>query len=103
MELDLKHEPSLNHWARRLADDDISTGYHTNWDHAYECAWHSLDAEYNYSYIQEGNMGSKELSRIWEVLHNYREDCIPEGIDHHDEEWDDICYTMARLKEMLND
>ncbi len=47
-------------------------------------------------------MGSKELSRIWEVLHNYREDCIPEGIDHHDEEWDDICYTMARLKEMLH-
>ena len=31
-------------------------------------------------------MGSKELSRIWEVLHNYREDCIPEGIDHLDEE-----------------
>ena len=46
-------------------------------------------------------MGTKELNRIWEVLHTYREDCIPEGIDHHDEEWDDICYTMARLKEML--
>ena len=51
MELDLNHEPSLNHWARRLADDDIHTGYHTSWDQDYECAWHSLDAEYNYSYI----------------------------------------------------
>ena len=50
-ELNLDHEPSLNHWARRLADDDIHTGYHTSWDHAYECAWHFLDAEYNYSYI----------------------------------------------------
>ena len=101
MELDLDHEPSLNHWARRLADDDIATGYHTNWDHAYECAWHSLDAEYNYSYIQESNMGTKELNRIWEVLHTYREDCIPEGSMSNDDEWDDICYTMARLKEML--
>jgi hypothetical protein len=41
-------------------------------------------------------MGSKELSRIWEVLHTYRENCIC-----HDDEWDDICYAMARLKEML--
>jgi hypothetical protein len=42
-ELNFDHEPSLNHWARRLADEDIATGYHTNWDHAYECAWESLD------------------------------------------------------------
>jgi hypothetical protein len=27
-ELDIDHEPSLNHWAKRLADDDIATGYH---------------------------------------------------------------------------
>jgi len=50
-ELLLDHEDSLNHWAKLLADDDIVTGYHTNWDHAYECAWDSLDADYNYSYI----------------------------------------------------
>jgi len=46
-------------------------------------------------------MGSKELSRIWEVLHTYREDSIPEGIDNNDEEWDDVCYAMARIKEIL--
>ena len=50
LELDLDHEDSLNDWAVKLADDDIATGYHTNWDHAYECAWMSLDAEYNYTY-----------------------------------------------------
>ena len=49
-ELQLDHEPSLDHWAKLIADDDIATGYHTNWSHAYECAWMGLDAEYNYSY-----------------------------------------------------
>ena len=47
-ELPLDHEPSQNHWACRLADDDIATGYHTNWDAAYESAWMFLDAEFNY-------------------------------------------------------
>jgi len=45
-ELRLDHEPSLNHWAKRIADDDIATGYHTSWSHAYECAWVGLEAEY---------------------------------------------------------
>ena len=49
-ELPLDHKPSLDHWAKCIADDDVATGYHTNWDHAYELAWHSLDAEYNYDY-----------------------------------------------------
>lgn len=47
-ELPLDHEPSQEHWAKALADDDIATGYHTNWDAAYESAWMFLDAEYNY-------------------------------------------------------
>ena len=45
-ELRLDHEPSLNHWAKLIADDDIATGYHTSWSHAYECAWLGLEAEY---------------------------------------------------------
>ena len=49
-ELDLNHEPSLNYWARCIADDDIAAGYHTSWDVAYESAWMYLDAEYNYNY-----------------------------------------------------
>ena len=50
LELSLDHEPSLNHWARCIADDDIDTGYHISWDAAYESAWMYLDAEYNYNY-----------------------------------------------------
>ena len=50
-ELLLNHEDSLDHWAKLLATDDLATGEQTNWDYAYEQAWHYLDAEYNYSYI----------------------------------------------------
>jgi len=53
-ELNLDHESSLDHWAKLIASDDITTGYHTSWSHAYECAWVSLDAEYNYSYEYNG-------------------------------------------------
>ena len=42
-ELPLDHEPSLDHWASSLADEDISTGYHTNWDAAYESAWQFIE------------------------------------------------------------
>lgn len=50
-ELPLDHEPSLDHWASRLADDDIATGYHTNWDAAYEGAW---------NYLEDGNLYHNE-------------------------------------------
>ena len=42
-ELPLDHEPSQEYWACRLADDDINTGYHTNWDAAYESAWQFIE------------------------------------------------------------
>jgi len=42
-QLPLDHEPSLDHLARLIADDDVATGYHTNWHHAYEAAWEMLD------------------------------------------------------------
>ena len=45
IELPLSHESSLNHWARRIADDDISTGYHISWDAAYESAWMYIEWE----------------------------------------------------------
>ena len=65
-ELQLDHEPSLDHWARLIADGEKEEDDHSSdWDPAivsllgrgsfvscyeYERAWHSLDAEYNYSY-----------------------------------------------------
>ena len=47
--LNIDHEPSLNHLAKLMADDDIKTGYHTSWSHAYECAWISLEADHNFN------------------------------------------------------
>ena len=49
-ELPLNHEPSLDHWAKALADRDVATGECLNWDYSYESHWASLDAEYNYNY-----------------------------------------------------
>ena len=49
-ELPLNHEPSLGHWARLIAEGEVEDGA-TNYDYEYEQAWHSLDAEYNYSYV----------------------------------------------------
>ena len=49
-ELPLDHEPSLDHWARIIAEGEMEDGG-TNWNYEYEQAWHSLDAEYNYSYV----------------------------------------------------
>ncbi len=45
LELSLDHEPSLNHWAKCIADDDIATGYHISWDAAYESAWFYIEQE----------------------------------------------------------
>ena len=49
-ELPLDHEPSLDHWAKIIAEGEMEDGG-TNWNYEYEQAWHSLDAEYNYSYV----------------------------------------------------
>ena len=49
-ELPMNHEPSLNHWAKIRATQEMEDGCYTNWDHAYETEWHYLDAEYNYTY-----------------------------------------------------
>jgi hypothetical protein len=49
-ELPLDHEPSFDHWARLIAEGEVEDGA-TNYDYEYEQAWHSLDAEYNYSYV----------------------------------------------------
>ena len=45
LDLPLDHDPSLEHWARALADDDVATGEILNWDHAYESAWCYIEQE----------------------------------------------------------
>jgi hypothetical protein len=42
------------------------------------------------------------LAVVWRALHSYRHDLIPEGIDKgYDEEWDEICGSMASITEEL--
>jgi hypothetical protein len=42
------------------------------------------------------------LDQVWCALWAYREDCIPETEQEHDEEWDALCTAMAWIKEELN-
>ena len=51
LELNLDHEPSLDHWAHLIAEGEMEDGG-TNYDYEYEQAWHSLDAEYNYEIVR---------------------------------------------------
>ena len=41
------------------------------------------------------------LEAVWEGLHCYRSDCIPEGDPMFDEDWGDICTAMAWIEEAL--
>lgn len=41
------------------------------------------------------------LETIWEALHGYRENCIPEGEQQYDDQWSDICTAMAWIEEDL--
>ena len=43
----------------------------------------------------------KQLDIIWDALHAYREDLIPEGNEQFDEIWEDICLAMAVIREDL--
>lgn len=41
------------------------------------------------------------LDCIWEALHVYREELIPEGEAGYDDTWNDLCTAMAWLSEEL--
>lgn len=41
------------------------------------------------------------LAPIWNALHGYRENCIPEGEPRYDAEWGDITTCMAWIAEEL--
>ena len=47
------------------------------------------------------NVSMDELDVIWGALFVYREQSIPEGIPHHDDQWGDICHIMAKITENL--
>ena len=41
------------------------------------------------------------LETVWDALHAYREDLIPEGDKQYDEIWSDVCTAMAWITETL--
>ena len=43
----------------------------------------------------------ESMDYIWEVLSDYRENCIPEGVDNNDDIWDEICTSMAWIEEEI--
>jgi hypothetical protein len=43
--LPFNFEPCQNHHARLIADDMVLSGDCNNWDHAYECAWYSIEED----------------------------------------------------------
>ena len=42
------------------------------------------------------------MESVWVALHGFREDCIPEGDEDYDSEWNDICTAMAWIREELD-
>ena len=50
LDLPINHEPSLDHWAKNLADLKIEYGECSSWDHAYENAWCLIEL-----YLEEQN------------------------------------------------
>ena len=41
------------------------------------------------------------VETVWDALHAYREDLIPEGDEMYDDQWDDICSEMGWISETL--
>jgi len=41
----------------------------------------------------------ESVNYIWDILCDYRENCISEGVDNHDEIWEEICTAMAWIEE----
>lgn len=43
----------------------------------------------------------EQLKVVWQALHGFRDDCIPEGNCDYDEQWDAICTAMANIEDEL--
>lgn len=47
--------------------------------------------------LKANDIGSA-IDIIWNALHAYREDCIPESDSTYDDQWSDICTAMAWIE-----
>ena len=43
------------------------------------------------------------LETVWDALHAYREDLIPEGDEQYDEIWNDICTAMMWITKTVEE
>ena len=43
----------------------------------------------------------QSVDYIWNVLCDYRENSVPDGVDDNDEIWDEICTAMAWIEDAL--
>ena len=41
------------------------------------------------------------LETVWDALHAYRENLIPEGDERYDDQWSDICTAMGWIDETI--
>lgn len=41
------------------------------------------------------------IKTVWNALHDYRENCIPENASEYDDQWESICSAMANITENL--
>lgn len=61
LDLPINHEPSLDHWAKNLADLSIENGESSDWDHAYESAWWLIEF-----YVENQDLYRSDLH----IVHN---------------------------------
>lgn len=44
----------------------------------------------------------RAMQMVWDALHGYREDCIPEGVESwYDDEWNYICEAMDVIHKVM--
>ena len=59
-----------------------------------------IDLTSGYPVVRSADVESM-LGVVWDALHGFRENCIPEGTRAYDDHWGEICTAMAWIKEDL--
>lgn len=54
-----------------------------------------------YAVTAQADRSAEHLETIWEALHEYRENCIPEGEEAYDAIWESITFAMEELRVAL--
>ena len=69
LDLPINHEPSLDHWAKTLADLSIENGECPDWDHAYESAWWFIEL-----YVENQDLYRSDLHTVHNIAEFYKEE-----------------------------